>query len=104
VVQPVIKLALMLFGSTPGSLYANLDRLYSVVTRGLHFAWEGSDNEGHIEARFEGPGIRSSLFEVTRGNLSYILEVCRARGTVGEPMVVKHDDSGAVVRYRTSWA
>lgn len=104
-VKPVIKLALTLFGAAPGSLYGNLDRLYSMVTRGLHFAWRSDERKsGIVEARFEGPGIRESLFDVTRGNLKYMLEVCSASGEVGLPEVLRHDDHGALVQFTARWA
>jgi len=105
IVKPVIKLALTLFGATPDSLYANLDRLYSMVTRGLHFAWRDAERKsGVIEARFDGPGVRESLFDVTRGNLKYMLEACNTSGDVGAPQILRHDDRGALVRFNARWA
>jgi hypothetical protein len=105
IVKPVIKLALTLFGATPDSLYANLDRLYSMVTRGLHFSWrEAQRKSGIIEAQFDGPGIRASLFDVTRGNLKYIFEACSASGDVGQPQILRHDDRGALVQFNARWA
>ncbi len=105
IVKPVIKFAVMLFGSTPDALFGNLDKLYSMVTRGLRFAWRGAgQKEGVVEAHFDGAGIRRSLFEVTRGNLQYILEVCGASGEVGAPQIVRHDERGAQVQFRVRWA
>jgi hypothetical protein len=105
IVKPVIKLALTLFGASPDSLYGNLDRLYSMVTRGLHFAWRSTERKsGVVEARFEGPGVRESLFDVTRGNLKFIFEVCSASGEVSLPQVMRHDDLGALVQFTTRWA
>ena len=105
IIKPVIKLALTLFGATPDSLYANLDRLYSMVTRGLHFSWrEGQRKSGIIEAQFDGPGIRASLFDVTRGNLKYIFEACSASGDVEQPQILRHDDRGALVQFNARWA
>ena len=105
IVKPVIKLALTLFGATPDSLYANLDRLYSMVTRGLHFSWrEAQRKSGVIEAQFDGPGVRASLFDVTRGNLKYMLEACSASGDVEQPQILRHDDRGALVQFNARWA
>jgi hypothetical protein len=105
VVKPVIKLALALFGGSPDTLFGNLDRMYSMVTRGLHFVWRDADRKaGVIEAQFDGAGVRESLFDVTRGNLQYVLEVCGASGEVGAPQVVQHDDRGALVRFMARWA
>ena len=59
---------------------------------------------GMVEARFEGPGVRESLFHVTRGNLKYMLEACSASGDVGLPEIVRHDDSGALVQFKARWA
>jgi hypothetical protein len=105
VVKPVIKLALTLFGAAPDSLYAHLDRFYSMATRGLHFAWRSTERKsGVVEARFEGPGVRESLFDVTRGNLKFVFEVCSASGEVGLPQVLRHDEQGALVQFTTRWA
>jgi len=105
IVKPVIKLALTLFGATPDSLYGNLDRLYSMVTRGLHFAWRDPERKsGVIEAQFAGGGVRESLFDVTRGNLQYVLEVCSTSGAVGVPEVLRHDENGALVRFVARWS
>ncbi len=49
-------------------------------------------------------GIRRSLFDVTRGNLQYVLELCGASGDVGAPQIVRHDDRGALVRFNARWA
>src|SRR6266852_5520843 len=100
VIKPVIKLALTLFGASPETIFGNLDRFYSMASRGLHFAWCDADRKaGVIEAQFEGAGVRQSLFDVTRGNLQYVLEICGASGDVGRPQVVRHDDRGALVRF-----
>jgi hypothetical protein len=105
IVKPVIKFAVMLFGSTPDALFANLDKLYSMVTRGLHFVWRSEGRkDGVVEAQFDGGGVRRSLFEVTRGNLQYVLEVCGTSGEVGAPQIVRHDERGAVVQFRIRWA
>jgi hypothetical protein len=105
IIKPVIKLALLLFGATPDTLYGNLDRLYSLVTRGVHFVWRDVERKsGVIEAEFEGGGVRESLFDVTRGNLQYALEVCGTSGAVGVPEIVRHDDHGAVVRFTARWS
>jgi len=105
VIKPVIKLALTLFGASPETIFGNLDRFYSMATRGVHFAWRDADRKaGVIEAQFEGAGVRQSLFDVTRGNLQYVLEICGASGDVGHPQVVRHDDRGALVRFNARWA
>ena len=105
VIKPVIKLALTLFGASPETIFGNLDRFYSMATRGLHFAWCDADRKaGVIEAQFDGAGIRRSLFDVTRGNLQYVLELCGASGDVGAPQIVRHDHRGALVRFNARWA
>jgi hypothetical protein len=105
IVKPVIKIALILFGATPDSLFGNLDRLYSMATRGLHFVWRDAERKsGVIEAEFQGGPVRESLFDVTRGNLQYVLEICGTPGAVGVPEVVRHDENGARVRFVARWS
>jgi hypothetical protein len=60
------------------------------------------DRAGTIEARWEGPGVPSAIFDTTHGNLTYFAELT-TKGTVSPPEVVRHDASGAVVRYRAAW-
>jgi hypothetical protein len=102
-VQPVIKAALTFFGGTPATLFSNLDRFFPMVTRGYRFGWEPQgDRAGTIEARWEGPGVPSAIFDTTHGNLTYFAELT-TKGTVSPPEVMRHDASGAVVRYRAAW-
>lgn len=102
IVQPVIKAALAIFGTSPATLYSHLDRFYPMVTRGYRFGWEPQgDRAGIIEARWEGAGVPTAIFHTTHGNLQYFAEM--TKGEVGPPEVVKHDAQGAVARYRASW-
>ena len=44
------------------------------------------------------------MFDVTRGNLSYVFEVCGVSGTVDPPRVLRHDESGAQIRLTVRWS
>jgi hypothetical protein len=104
-IQPVLKFALQLFGNTPATLLANLDRFYPMVTRGLSYGYEPvSETEGVVILTAEGPGAPPALFDVTRGNLSYALEMTGATGTVAAHRVRSSDDKGTVVDYVVRWS
>jgi hypothetical protein len=104
VIQPVLKMATALFGNTPVTVFQNLERFYSMVLKGMKFEYESAGpREGTIRARVEGAGVPSALFDVTRGNLAYVFELCGVQGTVEPPEQIRFDDSGAEARYRVRW-
>ena len=104
-VQPVLRLAMTLFGQTPATLLANLDRFYPLVTSGLHFEYEPmSETGGVVVMTCDGPDVPPAVFDATRGNLMYLLELCQRQGTVDAPQVVSSDPTATVVRYGARWA
>jgi len=104
VIQPVLKMATALFGNTPATVFQNLERFYSMVLKGMRFEYESSGpREGTIRARADGAGVPAALFDVTRGNLTYVFELCGVRGTVDPPEQARFDDSGADARYAVRW-
>jgi hypothetical protein len=103
-VAPVLKMAFSLFGRTPAALFGNLDRFYSMVVRGFSFRFEGSGpRSGTVVARIEGPGVHESLFRQIRGNLRMIFELSGKKGSVDEPVVLRHDADGAEVSLAVRW-
>lgn len=103
-VAPVLKFALQLFGNSPKTLFGNLDRFYPMVTRGLSYGYEEvSDNEGVVVLNAEGPGVPPALFDVTRGNLMYMMELTGSSGTVAPPQVRSSDAERTVVHYSVRW-
>jgi hypothetical protein len=104
VIQPVLKMATALFGNTPVTVFQNLERFYSMVLKGMKFEYEAvGPREGTIRARVEGADAPAALFDVTRGNLTYVFELCGVQGTVDAPEQIRSDDRGAEARYRVRW-
>ena len=104
-IAPVLKMAMGLFGRSPATVFGNLDRFYSMVMRGVSFSYEPtSATSGVVEARVQGPGVPAAMFDVTRGNLSYVFEVCGVSGTVDPPRVLRHDENGAQIRLTVRWS
>jgi hypothetical protein len=94
--QPVIRAAFLLFGQSPAAVFSNLDRFFTLATRGLSFRWISSgDAQGVVEVRFDGPGTPHAAYVVLQGSLRFVYEIT---GTVGES-----SDAGALVRYRVRW-
>jgi hypothetical protein len=102
--QPVLRLAFQLFGQSPASLFGNLDRFFSLVTRGISFTWESADKSGTVIARFEGSELPDAALHVLRGSLQFVFEVCSTTGTVGPPEVVESTPQATSVRYRIAWS
>jgi len=105
VIAPVLKMATSLFGNTPATVFQNLERFYSMVLRGMTFEYQAlSDREGIVVARAHGSGVPAALFDVTRGNLAYVFELCGSLGKVSEPQDVRIDAQRGEARYRVSWS
>ena len=104
VIAPVLRMASALFGNTPQALFQNLDRFYPMVLKGMAFKYEAlGDREGLVRASAGGPDVPAALFHVTRGNLSYIFELCGVSGTVDGPEDIRCDTRGGESRYRVRW-
>jgi len=103
-VAPVLKFALQLFGNSPSTLLANLDRFYSMVTKGLSYGYEAvGEKEGRVILTAAGPSIPRAFFDVTRGNLVYMVELTGATGTVDAAKIRSTSDHGTVVEYAVRW-
>src|SRR3954462_14159606 len=105
VVAPVMKMALTLFGKSPDQLFANLDRFYSMVTRGFSFRYErAGEKAGQVRVTISGGKAHESLFQQIKGNLRIIYAFSGANGTVDEPAGRRSDDAGGELALRVSWA
>jgi hypothetical protein len=105
VIAPVLKMATSLFGNTPATVFQNLERFYSMVLRGMTFEYQAvNEREGIVTARAMGNGVPAALFDVTRGNLAYVFELCGSLGKVSEPQDVRIDALHGEARYRVSWS
>jgi hypothetical protein len=103
VLQRVIRMAFTLFGKSPQPIFANLDRFFSIVTRGIAFSWEAAETGGAVTARFAGEGTPEAAFHVLRGTLLFVYELSGRVGEVGPPQVLKSTPGGVTVRYDVRW-
>jgi hypothetical protein len=104
VIQPVLKMATALFGNTPATVFQNLERFYSMVLKGMTFEYQAAGpREGTVHVRVASGGAPAALFDVTRGNLTYVFELCGVQGTVEPPEQIRFAESGAEARYRVRW-
>jgi hypothetical protein len=101
--QPVIRMAFMMFGQSPEPIFSNLDRFFSMVTRGITFSWTAKEKSGAVSARFAGEGTPEAAFHVLRGTLLFVYELSGTAGTVGPPEVLESTPAGVIVRYDVSW-
>jgi hypothetical protein len=102
---PVLRVAFTLFGQSPAPVFGNLNRFFSLVTRGISFEWaevEGGKG-GTLTATFQGDGTPEAAFHVLRGSLLFPFEACGIVGQVGLPSVVESTVSAAIVRYEVKW-
>ena len=101
--QPVLRTVYMLFGQSPEPVFANLDRFFSLVTRGIFFSWEPTEDGGRVLARFNGEDTPDAAFHVLRGTLLFVYELSGTVGEVGMPEVVESTPAGVTVRYDVRW-
>lgn len=105
VIAPVIRMASTLFGNTPAALFTSLDRFYPMVLKGMAFRYEAlAEREGLVHLTAAGPEAPAALFEVTRGNLLYIFELCGVSGTVDPPEDVRREGGTGEAQYRVRWS
>ena len=103
--QPVLRMVFQLFGQSPEPVFANLDRFFSLVTRGISFSWERepAERRGTVLARFAGEDTPEAAFHVLRGTLLFAFEVSSTSGEVGAPEVVESTASATIVRFQVQW-
>ena len=103
ILQPIIRMAFMVFGQSPEPIFANLDRFFSMVTRGITFSWQPGERCGAVLTRFDGEGTPGAAFHVLRGTLLFAYELSGTVGEVGMPQVVESTPAGVTVRYDVRW-
>ena len=104
IVKPVLSFALHIFGTTPQTIFSNLDRFYSIVTRGLHYEFEPvSEKSGTVVLTAEGKNPPPALFDVCRGNLVYLLDLAGVSGTIEPHQVRMADPTRTVVTFAARW-
>ena len=101
--QPIIRMAFMVFGQSPEPIFANLDRFFSMVTRGITFSWQPGDKGGSVLTRFDGEDTPEAAFDVVRSTLLFVYELSGTVGEVGLPQVVESTPAGVTVRYDVRW-
>jgi len=104
IVRPVLAFAMQIFGATPTTIVHNLDRFYSIVTRGLHYRYEPcAERSGIVVLAADGPAPPPALFDVCRGNLLYLLELTGADGFVDPPERKSADTRRTIVSFAVRW-
>ena len=104
VIAPVLRMATALFGNTPVTLFQNLQRFYTLVLRGMSFEYESlGPRSGLVLTEAEGARVPAALFDVTRGNLAYVFELCGVSGTVSEPQDVRCGSRKGEAHYLVQW-
>ena len=102
-IQPVIRAAFFIFGESPPTVFANLDRFFALTTRGISFSWRTLDRvTGEVLATFDGAAVPSAAFHVLQGSLEYVFELTGGPGTVGGAEIRRQDPLATAVAYVVS--
>lgn len=98
VLAPIVKMATTVFGASPAAFFENLERFWTVPTRGLAFRWHPTDDRsGLIVTHFATPVPEASSLDALEGNLQFIFEAVGVKGTIGEREVVKQAKNHVVL-------
>src|SRR3989442_12146317 len=76
-----------------------------MVLKGMKFDYDAvAPREAVIRVRVEGARVPAALFDVTRGNLAYVFELCGVRGTVDPPEGIPCADLRGAASHPVLWA
>ena len=76
-----------------------------MVLKGMKFDYDAmGPREAVVRVRAEGGKVPAALFDVTRGNLAYVFELCGVHGSVDPPEEIRCDARGGEARYRVRWS
>ncbi|GAC1540588.1 MAG: hypothetical protein NVS2B9_07670 [Myxococcales bacterium] len=99
--QPLLRTALSLFGSKPETVFANLDRFFSLSTRGIAFEWQPADARGGVvKVVLAGGDLPQAPLHVLQGTLQYAFELTGGKGSVGEVQILANGRSETTAAYR----
>jgi hypothetical protein len=103
-IRAVGERVLSLFGASPASFLAQLNRMAGTTARGVEYAYEPIDaTSGSFEVGFTV--LRDApvgAFVATAGALTFLFEMCGVRGTFGEPEWVPNGKKNRM-RFLVSW-
>lgn len=82
VLTPIIRFALEFVGKRPDALFANLQSLASVISKGTELTWVSSDNSaGTIRIRSDEP-VPDVSWASWEGAFSYAFDLTETKGSV----------------------
>src|SRR5256885_17157778 len=96
--QPIIRMAFMVFGQSPEPIFANLDRFFSMVTRGITFSWQPGDKCGAVLTRFDGEGTPEAACPTLRARRLFANALPGRAGEAGMPQAVGWSPAGGTGR------
>ncbi len=102
--RSTIERVLAVFGVSPASLFARLDRAAGGTSRGMLYRYVPiDDTSGDFDLEIPAmTDVPLGPFVSTGGALELIFELCRVRGTLSEPRMVPNGRNNRM-RYRVSW-
>lgn len=104
VVQPLLQMALSVFGQTPAAVLGHLDWFFGVTARGIDFEWEPlGESAGIVRARFRGAGVPEAAYDVLEGTLRFVPELCKRKGSVERGPLETQEPGSTTAVYRVSW-
>ena len=102
--RSTIERVLAVFGVSPATLFARLDRAAGGTSRGMVYRYTPIDDcSGEFDLEIPAlSDVPLGPFVSTGGGLELIFELCGTRGTISEPRLVDNGRNNRM-RYQVSW-
>jgi hypothetical protein len=84
VLEPIIQLALTVFGATPASILGRSDTLLAVNTRGVWMKWASASATSGTVRVYCDDNVPPISWIAWEGILTHVVELAGASGTIGE--------------------
>lgn len=85
----------------PPSIFSNLDRFFTLTTRGIAFTSRPLDQKTWvIKATLAGSDVPAAALHVLRGSLQYVFELTSSRGQVGGAEIRRQTAGSTLVAFQ----
>lgn len=100
IIAPLLKTFLTLFGTTPASLFSNLNAVARLQFTGLTFQYlKSTDRSGMVEVRYIEK-VNPVVFTSWEGTLMFAFDVCGVRGIVSRAEL---QEDGCSAKLAVQW-
>lgn len=102
--QIFVQGLLRVFGVSPATLFANLNRVAAQTTRGMAYAYEATSEASGIMtvSLVERRNVEPIVWQASAGGLEIVFDTCKIGGHVQDPVLVDNG-LGNTTQFRVTW-